>query len=317
MPAPTDIVPGLVSVVIPTYNRASLLVEAIRSAQAQTHRQIEIIVADDGSTDDTAARVLEFPGVQFHSQKNSGPSAARNLGLKFCRGEFVAFLDSDDLWSPEFLAESLRGLAATGAGLVFANWREVDANGNVACPDKFATRSYLTEISANETQGWHTLTPQWSRELFIRHSATPPTGVVLRRSCISPDGWDTQARVGEDRLFFLDALFASGCAVAFTRRVLWTFRIHGANTHAGNAQLGTVAAADIYSKQQILAKHGAKLTTEQKRILCHALAADYFDWGWHESRQGERRAAWKCFSKSFQLHPRVKLLLAAVKALLR
>lgn len=312
-----EIIPGLVSVVIPTYNRAAMLVEAIRSAQVQACAPMEIIVVDDGSTDDTAARVREIPGVKFFIQRNAGPSAARERGLKSARGEFIAFLDSDDLWSPEFLAESLRGLTATGAGFVFANWREVDATGKEICPDKFATRTYLKDFPARAIGDWLALTPEQARDLFIRHSASPPTAVVMRRSCVPPGGWDAKARVGEDRLFFVDALFASGCAAAFTRRPLWSFRLHGANTHAGSTQLGKVAAADIYSKKQILAKHGAKLTAAQQQVLRHALAADYFDWGWHESQQGERRAALRRFGESFRLHPRPRPLLAMVKALVR
>lgn len=317
MSPPTDIVPGLVSVVIPTFNRAALLIEAIRSAQAQTYSPTEIIVVDDGSTDDTAARVREIPGARFLIQRNAGPSSARERGLRAARGEFIAFLDSDDLWSPEFLAESLRGLAMTGAGFVFANWRDVDAAGKVLCPDKFAVRGYLKDYPARTVGDWLALTPETARDLFLHHSATPPTAVVMRRSCVPLGGWDAQARVGEDRLFLVDALFASGCSVAFTAKPLWSFRVHGANTHAGSAQLGKVAAADIYSKKQILAKHGAKLTAAQQQVLRHALAADYFDWGWHESQQGERRAALRRFGESFRLHPQLKPLLAMVKALVR
>src|SRR5207253_4379052 len=88
---------GLVSVIIPTYNRADYVVEAIRSAQAQTYRRTQIIVVDDGSCDDTARRVSEVGGVEYHYQINRGQGAARNNGLRLARGEYVASLDSDDL----------------------------------------------------------------------------------------------------------------------------------------------------------------------------------------------------------------------------
>ena len=93
------------SVVIPTYNRSAWLVEAIESALAQTEPPFEIIVADDGSTDDTLAVLEKFAGrVKVLTQRNAGPAAARNLGIGTAGGDYVAFLDSDDLWFPWTLA---------------------------------------------------------------------------------------------------------------------------------------------------------------------------------------------------------------------
>ena len=92
---------ALVSVIIPTYNRADLLIRAIESALSQTYRNIEVIVIDDGSTDDTRTRVLEYSGdarLHYHFQKNMGVAGARNTGLRIAKGEYVAFLDSDDRW---------------------------------------------------------------------------------------------------------------------------------------------------------------------------------------------------------------------------
>ncbi len=89
------------SVIIPTYNRAKLLREALDSVLAQTCADFEIIVVDDGSTDETAERVAVLAEkVRYYRQENQGPGAARNLGLKNARGRYVAFLDSDDLWFP-------------------------------------------------------------------------------------------------------------------------------------------------------------------------------------------------------------------------
>lgn len=95
----------LFSVIIPTYNRSSLLREALDSVFAQTLRDYEVIVVDDGSTDDTEAVVRSYPGrIQFQQQQNLGPGAARNAGVKSAGGEYITFLDSDDLWFPWTLA---------------------------------------------------------------------------------------------------------------------------------------------------------------------------------------------------------------------
>ncbi|MDZ7263035.1 MAG: glycosyltransferase, partial [candidate division KSB1 bacterium] len=89
----------LVSVIIPTYNRAAWLEGAIESILDQSYSNFEILVIDDGSTDDTpgiAARYGET--VRYISQPNRGPAAARNLGVKYATGHYIAFLDSDDRW---------------------------------------------------------------------------------------------------------------------------------------------------------------------------------------------------------------------------
>lgn len=95
----------LVSVIIPTYNRCPLLGEAVESVLAQSAKEFELVVIDDGSTDGTA-KALEKYGirVRLFSQQRSGVSAARNFGARQARGRFLAFLDSDDLWRAEKLA---------------------------------------------------------------------------------------------------------------------------------------------------------------------------------------------------------------------
>jgi len=99
----------LVSVVIPAYNSEAYVTDAIESALAQTYRPIEMIVADDGSVDRTAELVKSYgPRVVYLRQENRGPSAARNLALRSATGEYVAFLDSDDVWHPQKLEVQVR-----------------------------------------------------------------------------------------------------------------------------------------------------------------------------------------------------------------
>ncbi|HEV8000058.1 MAG TPA: glycosyltransferase family A protein [Planctomycetaceae bacterium] len=88
------------SVVIPTYNRADLLRQALESVSRQEFQDFEVIVVDDGSTEDLSSVVAAFDRTRLIRQANAGPSAARNNGLRAAAGEYVAFLDSDDLWLP-------------------------------------------------------------------------------------------------------------------------------------------------------------------------------------------------------------------------
>lgn len=95
---------ALVSCIIPVFNGEKYLCEALNSVFAQTYRPIEVIVADDGSTDGSRAVAETFgDGVRWISQTTAGPAATRNLGVRAARGELAAFLDADDLWKPDKL----------------------------------------------------------------------------------------------------------------------------------------------------------------------------------------------------------------------
>jgi glycosyltransferase involved in cell wall biosynthesis len=136
----------LVSVITPTFNRAYCLGRAIDSALGQTHQPVEVVVADDGSTDGTGdmiARVYgKDPRVRYVFQENRGVSAARNLGLATVRGDFVAFLDSDDVWKPWKLEVQLACLAGRpAAGMIWSDMEAVDPEGRIT-HDRFLRMMY-------------------------------------------------------------------------------------------------------------------------------------------------------------------------------
>jgi glycosyltransferase involved in cell wall biosynthesis len=103
----------LISVIIPTYNSGYWVAQAVQSALAQTYTRVEVIVVDDGSTDDTKERLAPWGSrIRYVSQENGGPSKARNRGIKEAQGDLVAFLDADDFWLPEKLAKQWGALRA-------------------------------------------------------------------------------------------------------------------------------------------------------------------------------------------------------------
>lgn len=111
---------SLVTVVIPVHNGERFLAEAIESALGQTHRPVEVIVVDDGSTDGSAAVAESYPEVRLIRAENGGPGAARNLGVAAARGDAVANLDADDLMVPERIERQLEA-AAAGADVVLSS----------------------------------------------------------------------------------------------------------------------------------------------------------------------------------------------------
>jgi glycosyltransferase involved in cell wall biosynthesis len=108
-----------VSVVIPTYNRAEKVRKGVESVLAQSFTDLEVIVVDDGSSDDTGQSLkYEFGDrIRYYFQPNQGVSTARNKGIEEARGEWIAFLDSDDLWEKEKLEAQLKALEQVGSGV--------------------------------------------------------------------------------------------------------------------------------------------------------------------------------------------------------
>jgi glycosyltransferase involved in cell wall biosynthesis len=130
----------LVSVIVPAWNAGQTLAETLRSAAAQTHRHLEIVIVDDGSTDRTADVAAEYcasdPRARLIRQQNRGVAAARNRAIDEARGDYVAPLDADDLWHPEKIERQLRTFTGRGpeVGLVYCWYRMIDGEGLAAGP---------------------------------------------------------------------------------------------------------------------------------------------------------------------------------------
>jgi glycosyltransferase involved in cell wall biosynthesis len=124
----------LVSVVIATYNMADFLPLAIQSVIAQTYQNIEVLIVDDGSTDGSADAVAPFladPRVRYQKQGNGGQAVAKNRGIRESKGDYVAFLDADDLWTPDKLEAQIPLFSASEAvGIVYSAFAYIDERGN-------------------------------------------------------------------------------------------------------------------------------------------------------------------------------------------
>ncbi len=122
-----------VSVIIPTYNRAALLCETLASVFAQTFQDYQVIVVDDGSTDDTPEQLRELGArVIVEHTAHAGEGAARNAGLDRARGEYIAFLDSDDLWDARFLEKITHALdVAPYADFAYCDYALFDDRGAI------------------------------------------------------------------------------------------------------------------------------------------------------------------------------------------
>ncbi len=123
---------ALVTAIIPTYNMGVCIGDAIQSALDQTYPNLEVLVVDDGSTDNTPEVVAEFGNrVTYLTQANAGQGAARNLAIRRSRGEFVAFLDADDIWRPTKIERQMALAAEAGVAVVGCGYTVQDMTGNI------------------------------------------------------------------------------------------------------------------------------------------------------------------------------------------
>jgi hypothetical protein len=185
---------SLVSVIVPVYNASATVDRALASVVGQAYSPLEIIVVDDGSSDDTVARVRQWmPKCDLHlivQPKNGGPAAARNAGLAAARGEYVAFLDSDDEWLPEKTARQVRALEANPAASF------------CACDEYwiYPDGTIETTRDALEPRNWGA--QAWKS--LLAKSCIHTSSVVVRQKYVpTVGGFDETLIVGEDQDYWI------------------------------------------------------------------------------------------------------------------
>jgi len=189
----------LVSVIVPTYNCGAYVAAAIDSILGQDYAPIEVVVVDDGSTDDTLSVLGRYGDrIRVFTQANAGPAAARNRAVAHARGEYFAFLDGDDLWLPGHPGRMMEFIAAhPGTKVIFGNWLVwgADAAGSYP-PLQVPAEPPSPEVDA-DASGW-----LYTRLLF--DSVIHIIGAVVHRSVYEAvQGFDESLRTGSDYDFWL------------------------------------------------------------------------------------------------------------------
>jgi glycosyltransferase involved in cell wall biosynthesis len=210
-----------VSVIIPSYNYARFLAETIDSVLAQTYPAIEVIVVDDESPDDTPRVMAQFGSKILGIRKqNAGVSAAINTGVERATGDYLAFLDADDVWLPKKLEMQMaRFQSEPDLGLVHCATEEIDATGNV------------TGLQLAGQEGWVA-----DEMLLLRRPVILGGGssAVTRRSIFDAiGGFDPRITVSQDWDFCFRV--ARRHRVGFVPEILMRYRLHGKNGH-GNVR---------------------------------------------------------------------------------
>ena len=180
-----------VSVIIPAYNAESFIVDTVNSALNQTYKDLEVIVVDDGSKDGTLAALQPFGDrIRVHRQANGGVSKARNTGVSLSTGEWVAFLDADDLWLPEKIA---RQLACPGTPMVYTDRLNIGARGDLPELQSLATPMHGGDVFVALLREGNFIT---NTSVMIRRDLFEQLGGFSSRFNGTED-WDLWIRVAE------------------------------------------------------------------------------------------------------------------------
>jgi glycosyltransferase involved in cell wall biosynthesis len=268
-----------VSVIIPSYNQVRFVASTVESVLAQTYPNVEIIVVDDGSTDNTREVLAAFSeNIRYIYQENRGLAGARNTGFLASHGDYLLFLDSDDLIHPDKLGLHVALLEAEpDFSLVYSAWQQINEDGT----------QVLGEVRPNK-QG-HLLKELLGRSFFFFASAA-----VVRRECLEQVGlFDESLRWGEDADMWL-RLARAGYAFGYLDQPLLQYRIH-ANSMTANVSpkqvQGWLAVLEKFFADPELADDIRALEAEAYSILHYETAGRYYRDGAIELAQHHLRQA--------------------------
>ncbi len=247
-----------VGVIIPTYNRADLLKEALESVLAQTRVPEQVIVVDDGSTDHTWEMLRGYgPPVVAIRQPNRGRSAARNVGLACCTADFVCFLDSDDLLTPRSIE-------------VRAGWLESHPDSGIICG--VVEGVDLGGRRIVEPAGISLAVPNETFQRLARYNVLPITAFMLRRECLpSPPYFDETLHTLEDWDFILRVV-AQCPHLHWLDEMVSLYRHHSGMTLPAGSRLSE-DGIKVQDRVYEMAAFRALRPPQQARICCSHAAA--------------------------------------------
>lgn len=209
-----------ISVVIPSYNRANLIAETIQSVLDQTFQDFEIIVVDDGSSDNTREVISRFPARYFY-QKNRGLPAARNTGIRLSLGEYIAFLDSDDLLLEHALERGIEALERyPEAGFSYGQAYLMDERKQIFGLIKSSFLQHSSIVDGREI----------IREMLTTYTIPINTTMARRRCLDTIGGFDESMKITEDRAFHVS--MAKRYPVVYIAEPLIKYRVHSGSMSA-------------------------------------------------------------------------------------
>ncbi len=262
-PATGDVVQqtAVISVIIPTFNRAGTLRAAIDSALAQTYPHTEVIVVDDGSTDETKSLLMQYDAkIRVARQANAGPAAARNTGARIANGDMLAFLDSDDVWMPRRLQLQVDAMTRAGTSIQCCvcdvelrgpQGRTLSAFERAGLRPCFISGIWLNPFEIVAT-----------RFLFFNQSV-----LIRRRAFDQVHGYDESLRLLEDTDLALRVALLGPWAFVAEPLVLWQQSADSLSCHVHSRKI-FLKQSELGIRSRLWGEEGRQsLRASQKRIM--------------------------------------------------
>jgi glycosyltransferase involved in cell wall biosynthesis len=248
-----------VSIIIPTYNSAEYIAETLDSAFAQTYKNCEIIVIDDGSTDNTKEVLQSYMSkIKYIYKENGGVSSARNVGIENAEGEYIAFLDSDDIWLPEKLEKQMeRFKSEPDLGLVYSDCIRFNENG-IEQSKRIVNRYFEGNIFIKLLEGY----------------VLPTSTVVVKRSCFSiADHFNESLMVSEDYDMWLR--ISKHYNIGYAKGPLVKYRVRNNGLARSNIDRAYGAQLAVLNK----AMNDIDGIPDKSNFLRNRFFKFYFNWG--------------------------------------
>jgi glycosyltransferase involved in cell wall biosynthesis len=272
-----------VSVVIPAYNSAQFLGEALQSVFEQTFKDYEIIVVDDGSTDQTRKVVDRYKDrVRYVFQENGGPAKAKNRGIRDCLGEYIAFLDADDVWLPLKLEKQVSMFRQNPElAMVFTE----NAVFNRSC-------TYVTSMGKRK----RLMQGDVARNIFLRSGVVTPT-VMVRKVVFDKIGlFEEELRVAEDDNMWVR--IAANFKVALIDEPLVKVRAHPHRATADKEKLFESVQTNI----QLLSNRYEGVKEKIEDVIPQKISQVHFSLGYHHFENQRYKEARKAFARGIHCY---------------
>ncbi len=269
-----------VSAIMPVYNREVFLAAAIESVLNQTYGNIELIIVDDGSTDNSLEiaqkyRAIHPDKIKILTQKNQGPSKARNSGIRLAEGDLVAFIDSDDIWAPEKIELQLNMFKRYGnASFIYSGYYIVNKDGDIT-----------TEVQPDKRMKGNILEKLWT----VENSISGGTLLVPKEKLVAVGCFDEDLKGGEN--LDLRIKLSKLGDVYYVDKPLYYYRKHGDNL---TSQLSTMDEAHL----QLINKHFSQNNNYDELLFRRVMSEYYFNIGVNHFSNSNLHTAMPYFCKA-------------------
>lgn len=304
-----------ISVIVPAYNAGKFIDRALASIECQTRAANEVVVVDDGSTDDTYQRLKAFQkstklNLKVRRQDNQGSSAARNHAIRVASGNLIAFMDADDVMYPQFLERMANALYHHADWVACFSDRDiVDSHGHRIAND--LDHPKFLEISKKDVGfGFMELADDALFSKMLLGSVIPMTMVCRRSELDAVQGFDETLIFNEDRLFYIE-LIKRGGKIGYATESLGTWQRHETNKTSPSNALRSFEASDLILKKIMDDKNRMNLSSQELNDIDSArkqLARGWIYAASHEQSANtfslghrllaERRITFACFLKA-------------------